>query len=198
MNTARHLTTHLATLVAAAALIAACGTGSPGTYTIDSGDTLSGIADRSGVPLADVIAANAWTDGSNHLIIPGDVIKLPSGANPTPPEPSESVRTATRPATAATAPGSSPAADTGDAPSGKQAAPCDALVIIEAIGDPTVDYADAWCENGWAWMNPNNYGEVPTPSILKSQNGVWVLQDRTTVCDPATSLPWPVPAYCND
>lgn len=55
------------------------------SYTIVSGDTLSGIAGRAGVPLDDLIAVNGWSDGENHTILPGDVITLPEGATvPTP------------------------------------------------------------------------------------------------------------------
>lgn len=55
------------------------------SYTIVGGDTLSGIAGRAGVPLADLIAVNGWSDGENHTILPGDVITLPEGATvPTP------------------------------------------------------------------------------------------------------------------
>ncbi len=51
------------------------------TYTIVSGDTLSGIAERAGVALDELVAANAWPDGSDHLILQGDVINLPAGAS---------------------------------------------------------------------------------------------------------------------
>ena len=54
--------------------------GSTGSYTIASGDTLSGIAQRAGVSLDDLVAANGWSDGANHLIVPGDVLELPAGA----------------------------------------------------------------------------------------------------------------------
>ena len=50
-------------------------------YTIASGDTLGDIASRVGVTLDELIAANGWADGADHLILPGDVIKLPAGAS---------------------------------------------------------------------------------------------------------------------
>ncbi len=50
------------------------------TYTIAAGDTLSGIAGRANVSLDELIAANEWADGLDHLITPGDVIQLPDGA----------------------------------------------------------------------------------------------------------------------
>ncbi|BAN01451.1 LysM peptidoglycan-binding domain-containing protein [Ilumatobacter coccineus] len=50
------------------------------TYTIVAGDTLSGIAERAGITLGDLVAANDWADGIDHLLQPGDVILLPQGA----------------------------------------------------------------------------------------------------------------------
>lgn len=52
----------------------------PATYTVVAGDTLSGIADRAAVGLDALVDANEWDDGIDHLIRPGDVIKLPDGA----------------------------------------------------------------------------------------------------------------------
>jgi LysM repeat protein len=49
-------------------------------YTVVAGDTLSAIAGRAGVSLSDLVDANGWPDGSDHLILPGDVIALPQGA----------------------------------------------------------------------------------------------------------------------
>jgi LysM repeat protein len=50
------------------------------TYTVDAGDTLSGIAASYGLTLDELIAANGWTDGAEHAIFPGDVVELPAGA----------------------------------------------------------------------------------------------------------------------
>lgn len=47
----------------------------PGSYTIKSGDTLSGIAARNGVKLADVLSANRLTMSS--IIYPGQKLALP-------------------------------------------------------------------------------------------------------------------------
>lgn len=47
-------------------------------YTVVHGDTLSGIAQANGVPLAEVIAANPSIQDPN-LIMPGQEINLPSG-----------------------------------------------------------------------------------------------------------------------
>lgn len=50
----------------------------PSTYVIRSGDTLFDIAAAAGVSLDDLVAANDWPDGIDHLILEGDVIQLPS------------------------------------------------------------------------------------------------------------------------
>ena len=47
----------------------------PGSYTIKSGDTLSGIAARNGVKLADILSANQLTMSS--IIYPGQKLALP-------------------------------------------------------------------------------------------------------------------------
>jgi peptidoglycan endopeptidase LytE len=53
-------------------------TGSSGaTYTVESGDTLSGIAARSGIRLADLLGANDLTVDS--LILPGQRLTIPGG-----------------------------------------------------------------------------------------------------------------------
>ena len=50
---------------------------SGGTYTVVAGDYLSVIATKTGTTVNGIVAANGWSDGANHLIRPGDVIKLP-------------------------------------------------------------------------------------------------------------------------
>ena len=61
------------------------GTGSPtptgtaGTYTVVSGDTLSSIAANAGVTLAALEAANPQITNANSIFV-GDVINLPAGA----------------------------------------------------------------------------------------------------------------------
>jgi soluble lytic murein transglycosylase-like protein len=72
------------------------GTGGPaplGAYTVRAGDTLSGLAAHSGVPVGQMAAANGLAPDA--MIVEGTVLKLPTGA-PAPagaaqPEPAEHV-----------------------------------------------------------------------------------------------------------
>jgi LysM repeat protein len=50
------------------------------TYTIQSGDYLSGIAARHEVQMQAICLVNAWSDCLEHLLLPGDVILLPPEA----------------------------------------------------------------------------------------------------------------------
>ncbi|HMD90152.1 MAG TPA: LysM peptidoglycan-binding domain-containing protein [Anaerolineaceae bacterium] len=54
-------------------------TGGAGTYTVLSGDTLSGIAVNAGVSLAALEAANPQITNPDQIFV-GEVINLPSGA----------------------------------------------------------------------------------------------------------------------
>jgi LysM repeat protein len=63
------------------------------TYTVVSGDYLSGIALRYKVKLDELVAYNDWPEGTDHAINPGDVIKIPPGF--TVPDPSATSTTAT-------------------------------------------------------------------------------------------------------
>jgi LysM repeat protein len=49
------------------------------TYTVQSGDALPLIADRYNVSVDDLVSYNGW-GSANHLIIPGQEIKLPPNA----------------------------------------------------------------------------------------------------------------------
>lgn len=94
-------------------------------YTIVAGDTLSGIADRAEVSVADIVTANGWSDGSDHLILPGDVIKLPQGTSAAPANPAVPAAT-------------TKSADTGSAPasqSGDPSAPVAATASVCAGGE---------------------------------------------------------------
>ncbi|HZV02796.1 MAG TPA: GH25 family lysozyme [Planctomycetota bacterium] len=63
------------------------GGSNPSTYTVQRGDTLSGIAARFGVSLAALEAANPQITNPN-LIYPGQVLNLPGGGKSATPPPS--------------------------------------------------------------------------------------------------------------
>ncbi len=116
MNTTAHhagLARRFTTIVIGIALLTSCAgsdassaadAASTTSYTINAGDTLSDIAEKSGISLGDLVNANEWPDGSNHLILPGDVITLPQGATaPTPNQAGPAATTATPPSGGVTA-----------------------------------------------------------------------------------------------
>jgi len=59
------------------------------THTIVGGDFLRSIADTYDVEIDDIVAANRWQDGREHLLLPGDEIELQADAVE-PPETTES------------------------------------------------------------------------------------------------------------
>jgi LysM repeat protein len=75
---------------------------STGTYTVRSGDTLSGIAARHGVSLASIFAANNMS--ARTIIYPGQKIKLRPATKPAAkPAPKPATKPAAKPATPAAA-----------------------------------------------------------------------------------------------
>ena len=46
-------------------------------YTVVANDYLAGIAAKYSTTVAAIVAANGWTDGAGHLIVPGQQIKVP-------------------------------------------------------------------------------------------------------------------------
>ena len=64
---------------------------SPATYTVQRGDTVSGIASRHGLRTADVLALNGLT--SSSIIRPGQVLRL-TGATTAAPAPTTPVAAA--------------------------------------------------------------------------------------------------------
>lgn len=61
----------------------AVSTGGRRTYTIQAGDTFSGIADQFGITLEELIAANPDVDPTS--LVAGDVINLPEAVTAPPP-----------------------------------------------------------------------------------------------------------------
>jgi peptidoglycan endopeptidase LytE len=53
-------------------------TAAGGTYTVQDGDTLSGIAKNFDVTVDQLVAVNGWSDGAAHLIYAGMEIKIPA------------------------------------------------------------------------------------------------------------------------
>jgi LysM repeat protein len=47
-------------------------------YEVEAGDTIYGIASKFGTTPSKLVAANGWSDGIDHLIVPGQKIKLPA------------------------------------------------------------------------------------------------------------------------
>ena len=50
------------------------------TYTIQSGDTIFKIATSFGIEPNALIEYNSWTEGLDHLLLPGDAVQIPPGA----------------------------------------------------------------------------------------------------------------------
>lgn len=46
-------------------------------YTIEAGDTLSGIASKFDTTMGAIVQINGWSDGIEHVLIPGRDIKVP-------------------------------------------------------------------------------------------------------------------------
>ena len=46
-------------------------------YTVVANDYLAGIAAKKGTTVAAIVTANGWPDGAQHVIIPGQQIKVP-------------------------------------------------------------------------------------------------------------------------
>ena len=160
------------------------------TYTITAGDTLTDIAQRAGVSLAALIAANGWLDGNSHLIVPGDVITLPQGAATPEPRPAAPTVTPRPTDTGSSAAGNTPIDENG-------LLACDGAAIQAAIGDPDfITFDEIGCENGWAGGGYLNSENTYTPVILRAEGQRWVMQDWTTVCDRYPDMANQAKLYC--
>ena len=73
-------TTETSTATATSEATATTGTDGSANYTVQAGDTISGIASNFDVSIDALTAANGWTDGANHAIFPGDTIIIPGPA----------------------------------------------------------------------------------------------------------------------
>ena len=89
--------------------------GGGSTYTIRSGDTLAGISERFGISLEDLLAANPGINPS--ALQSGDNVRLPTGTEPPPPEPTATEGPAESPEPEETeAPTEEPAAEATEEP----------------------------------------------------------------------------------
>jgi LysM repeat protein len=162
-------------------------------YSIVAGDTLSGIAQRAGVSVGEIVAANGWSDGSDHLLLPGDVIQLPQGAAVAPSSaPSPSAPSSSATSSVAT---ESPASMPATAPPVVEAAACDSDLIGAAIDD-FVSVDGFVCDQGWAGIGYFNTEGFYTPAILRAEGPTWVLQDWRTVCVGNAEVPGLLQGYC--
>lgn len=50
-------------------------------YTVQSGDFFSRIAERYGISVEELVNYNQFPDGAEHVLVPGDTIKIPPGAD---------------------------------------------------------------------------------------------------------------------
>ena len=75
-------TTETSTATATSEAPATTGNDGSANYTVQAGDTISGIARNFDVTIDVLVAANGWSDGANHAIFPGDTIIIPGPAEP--------------------------------------------------------------------------------------------------------------------
>ncbi len=65
------------TVASAGTSTTAAADGAVELYTVVANDYLAGIAARYSTTVAAIVAANGWSDGARHLIVPGQQIKVP-------------------------------------------------------------------------------------------------------------------------
>jgi LysM repeat protein len=92
---------------AAETTVATSASAAPGTHTVVGGDSLFRIADRYCVTIDELVAANAWPEGVEHVIHPDDIVQLPPNACAPGSSPSTTSVASSEPATSG-APTSSP------------------------------------------------------------------------------------------
>lgn len=50
------------------------------TYIIQAGDSVSRIASIHGITMEQLVTYNQWPDGINHMLVPGNEVKIPPGS----------------------------------------------------------------------------------------------------------------------
>lgn len=76
-ETATEESTATATSAAATTTTAAALPAGQASYTIEANDTLSGIAAKFDTTMDAIIELNGWDDGIDHVLIPGEDIRVP-------------------------------------------------------------------------------------------------------------------------
>jgi membrane-bound lytic murein transglycosylase D len=117
-----------AVALAAAEVPSAAPTGEPGSYVVRRGDSVARIANRFGVAVDDLLAANPI--GNRNLIHPGQTLLIPgAGASPQP----DAVLAMAEREPAAIAVAASFPVDPGDAPSATELARADEPAVEETL-----------------------------------------------------------------
>ena len=157
------------------------------TYTIDAGDTLSGIAARAGVSVADLVTANDWPEGIDHLLLPGDVIELPLGSSIVPAGPSPATTNA-RPAP------DSKATSAGYEPSGTLSVPS---FIENQKSDPILDPLPDGQYWSWDYTSDDErvsftlvqyfFGDACREQFGDAEDAC--ASDNNTLSSPSTTMP---------
>jgi LysM repeat protein len=143
------------------------------TYTVQAGDTLSGIAARFGIPWKSLYAKNKKVIGSNpNRIFAGQVLKLPAGAAavPAPQAPVSSTPQQSQPVTSSgsqSASSGSQSASTGSQTSssqlGQQSASSGSGGQVSTAGQSSFQKCVAWRESGNTATDPDGlYGFLPS------------------------------------
>ena len=141
------------------------------TYTVQPGDTLSGIAARFGISWKSLYAKNKKVVGSNpNRIFAGQVLKLPAGAAAVPAQqvPVSSTPQQSQPVTssgsqpASSSSGSQPASSSSGQASSQQSASSGGGQVSTA-GQSSFQKCVAWRESGNTATDPDGlYGFLPS------------------------------------
>lgn len=110
--------------------------GGGAVYSVKSGDTLATIAERFGVSLEDLLAANPGIDP--RTLQTGDTVRLPTGTAPTTPEPSPTAGKTVAPETPTPRATEAPATETPEAteePDATATAPAGSQTYTVQAGD---------------------------------------------------------------
>lgn len=149
-------TTTVASLAIAALLAGPAAAAS--VHTVESGDTLSGIANRHGVSLNSIFEANNL--GWSSVIYPGEKIKL-NGASAAPAAPTTAAAPAASGATHIVVPG-----DTLSGIAGKYGVSLATLFSLNAMNGTTIIYPGQVIQTAGTKAAPAPAAvEVPTPSV---------------------------------